>query len=77
MPEIEAIYVGTREAMVAEVAAFDRMQRNGMKASRCRYLSMPYGDAQWDTEYYSTKAEALADARAIAEAYGVPVRWVG
>ena len=74
--QIEAIYVGTREAMIAEVAAFDPMRLNGMTPSRCRYVSMPVGDAQWDTEYYATKAEALADAKALARELGVPVRYV-
>jgi hypothetical protein len=73
---IEAIYVGTREAMIAEVAAFDPMALHGMTPARCRYLSMPFGDAQWDTEYYATKAEAIADAKALARELGVPVRYV-
>lgn len=67
------IYWGKIDAMIAEVAAHDP-RRTDRKA---RYAVMPYGDAQWDTEGHATKTEAKADAKWIAEQYGIKAVFVG
>ena len=75
MAEVERVYVGLREDMIAEVAAFDPTEA-GFSARECKYLVLPMGDAQFDTEWASTKAGAVAIAKEIAEAYGAKIAWV-
>lgn len=54
LPKAEAVYFGLRDAMVAEVSAFGFVEG--------KYLIMPAGDVQFDTE----GADTLKDAKAIA-----------
>ena len=64
---ITAVYYGLREDMIAEVAAFDP---SGFVAARqCKYLVMPMGDAQFDTEWFASRKEAREQARYIATHY--------
>lgn len=76
MAKAEAVYWGGREAMVAEVSAFDPVAEGITSAKKCKYLVMPYGDAQWDVDWCSSKKDALAIAREMAAALGVPVHSV-
>ena len=62
-----AVYWGDREAMVAEVSAFDPIQC-GTSPHECRYLVMLSGDAQYDTEYFATKKDAQEHAKYLAKA---------
>ncbi len=77
MAQVEAIYWGAREDMIAEVSAWDPMEMaesgHDIKASQCRYLVMPVGDAQFNTEYFSTKKDAMACAKENAKFFGCKV----
>lgn len=66
------IAYGTRDAMLAEVAAFDP-RRIDINARECRYLVMPIGDAQWDTEWFPSLKQARKHAKSLAESYGAKV----
>ena len=73
---LQAIYYGLREDMIAEVSAWDPCQI-GVKKAECRYLVMPYGDEQYDTEWFATKRSAREYARYVAAQYpGTEVRSV-
>ena len=69
---IDGIYIGTRNAMIAECAAFDPMTI-GIPADKCRYLVKPIGRDNWDTEWHSTFKSAKVDAMDLARKYGVKV----
>ena len=73
MATVDFIAYGEREAMVAEVAAFDMTASEGFDGDPARYafLVMPVGDAVWDTEECSTLEEAREHARYLASEYGV------
>ena len=62
------VYYGLRDNMLAEVSAWDPCQI-GVTKKECRYLVMPYGDAQFDTEWFTTKRFAREHARYIASHY--------
>lgn len=61
-PKAEAVYFGLRDNMIAEVAAF--------YGAAGKYLVMPVGDVQFDTE----GADTLKDAKALAREYA---NWLG
>lgn len=65
MATITAVYYGKTEDMIAEVAAWDPRQI-GVDKGDCRYLVMASGDAQFDTDYFRTKVEAVAYAKMVA-----------
>lgn len=69
------IYFGRFDAMVSEVSAFDFCSI-GVSAKQCAYLVMPYGDAQWDTEYFASKLDAARHARYLAKAFNVKHVWI-
>lgn len=50
------IYYGLREDMLAEASAWDPMEI-GIAARECKYLAMPYGGEQYDTQWFRTKAD--------------------
>ena len=68
------IYIGERDSMISEVAAFDP-RTIGIPAAQCRYLVMPTGDAMWDPEHFSSRKEAVAHAQELSEVYGAPICW--
>lgn len=72
MPKPERVMYGEREAMIAEVAAFDPRKAD-VSENECRYLVMPMGAATWDTEYFPTLKQARKHARDLGEVYNVPV----
>ena len=72
MAQVSVVYIGEREAMIAEVGAWDP-HAIGIANRECKYLIMPYGDAQCDTSWASSIKEAKALAAEIAVAYGVKV----
>lgn len=72
----EAVYWGEREAMVAEVSAFDPVSNGVTSARKAKYLVMPYGDEQFETAYFSSKEAAKNAARDDAVWFGVSVRHV-
>jgi len=72
MSSLEAVYIGKLENMVAEVAAFDP-RTIGIPERDCKYLVTPVGSDDWDTEWHSSLASALANAKDIATRYGVKV----
>ena len=74
-PKIDFIAWGSREAMVAEVSAYDHSTYECFDGNPANYafLVMPVGNAQWDTEGFATAAEAQAEARYLAEMNGVSV----
>lgn len=75
MATVTAIYIGVREAMVAEVAAFDPTVACGISRREAKYLVMPIGDATWDTSWAPNRVDAKSIAREMAAYYGVPVVW--
>jgi hypothetical protein len=62
---VEYIACGKRENMMAEFGAFDPTTID-IPAKRCRYLVLPIGVAQYDTEWFGTKKEALEYSRYLA-----------
>jgi hypothetical protein len=66
---IETVYYGPADAMIAEVSALD-------KRAFCDegFYVLPVGEGQWDTESFYTLAEAKAYA--LAEHGGAPVSYV-
>ena len=70
---LEYIAFGARADMVAEVSAYDHSASEGFNGHAAEYafLVMPVGNAQWDTEGFSTLADAKAHAEYLAEANGV------
>lgn len=66
----ETIYFGKVEDMIAEVGALD-MGTEFFKRGNIRYAVMPMGDAQFDTEFCSTLADAKAVAREYANYYRI------
>jgi len=67
--QIEIVYYGAADAMIDEVGALDcRAYCNG------GFYVLPVGDGQWDTEAFSTLAEAKAYA--LAEHGDAPVLYV-
>ena len=76
MAAINNIYIGTREAMIAEAAAFDPVVI-GEKPASCRYLVMMSGDlGEFDTEWFSTIKEARAHAKYLAAQYKAPIAYI-
>jgi hypothetical protein len=65
-----AIYWGERDAMIAEVSAWDP-RKIGIKPNECRYLVMPLGDVDFDTEWCATAQEAKQTAKVTAEHYSI------
>ncbi len=72
---VRAVYVGTREAMVAEVAAWDPMEI-GISKGDAKYLVMIDGDGQYDTGWFGSKKLARQEAEWLAKEYDVKVCWV-
>ena len=66
---IETVYYGPADAMIDEVGALDK--RAYMTEG---FYVLPAGKGQWDTEAFSTLAEAKAYA--LAEHGGAPVSYV-
>lgn len=58
---ITDIYVGKREAVMAEVGTPDFYKG--------RYLIQPYGNGEWDAEGYATIAEAEAEIEYLRTVY--------
>lgn len=75
MPEVEYVAYGSREAMVAEVSAYDHSAYEGFDGNAAEYdfLVMMVGDVQWDTEGFASFADAKAHAAYLAAEYGVEV----
>ena len=70
---VEKIVYGEIEAMIAEYAAFDP-RTIGYAKRDCKYLVMPTGAGEWDTEWFSSITEARKHARYLAkECNNVPV----
>jgi hypothetical protein len=71
--EIDTIYYGQRDGMVAEVAAYDPTDRddNSMWTKEStEFMMLPTGPGgQYDTEWYFTLAEARAAAVDVASNY--------
>lgn len=67
--QIEIVYYGPADAMIDEVGALD-------KRAFCDegFYVLPVGESQWDTEAFSTLAEAKAYA--LAEHGDAPVLYV-
>jgi hypothetical protein len=66
---IETVYYGPSDAMIEEVGALD-------KRAYCNegFYVLPVGEGQWDTESFSTLAEAKAYA--LAEYGNAPIAYV-
>lgn len=60
---VEYIAWGERENMIAEYGAFDPLTTGYVTAKECRFLVLPIGNAQWDTEWCATRKEAMEMAR--------------
>jgi hypothetical protein len=75
MADMERVYIGEREAMIAECAAWNPLDI-GISKKECKYLVMPYGDGNWDTGWAANKSDAIAFAKEIATHYNVPICWV-
>lgn len=71
-PKPDYIYMGLRENMIAEVAAFDPTEI-GVSKRECKYLVQPIGEAQWDTQWFPSRKEANAEAKCLADAYAVKI----
>jgi hypothetical protein len=69
MAKIDTIYIGSRDAMITEVAAMD-LRGCGVSDKNCEFLVMPTGDNQWDTEGFPNKSEAEIYARELHDCYG-------
>ena len=54
---VETVYYGPADAMIAEVGALDKRAY-----SQAGFYVLPVGDGQWDTEAFHTLAEAKAYA---------------
>lgn len=72
---LEAIYVGKRLNMIAEVSAFDPCSI-GISTRAAKYLITPIGDDTYDTDWCSNWKDALEVANELAQANGVKVRGV-
>ena len=72
-PKVETICVGRAEAMIAEVSAFDYRTVD----PKAQWFVMPFGNVDWDTEGFRTRADALVQARYLADIYGVRVSRFG
>ena len=72
MTTMTGVYWGKHDAMVAECSAWSPREI-GIKPRACKYLVMPYGDAQWDTEWYASRSEAVKAAQYIADQHKVSV----
>ena len=75
MAKIEYIAVGERLDMIAEVSAWNPLLID-VNTRECKWLVMPVGDATWDTEWFSTKKEAIETAKILAAQAGVKVFYV-
>ena len=60
---VEYVAWGERESMIAEYGAFDPLTTGYITAEECRFLVLPIGNGQWDTEWCATRKEALELAR--------------
>lgn len=67
---IEYIAVGERKNMVAEYAAFDPTLM-GLPHKSCRYLVKAVGKHDYDTDWFPTLKEAVAEAKMLAAQLGV------
>lgn len=73
---MQTVFYGARDAMVAEVAAFDPATI-GIPARECRYLVLPTGDSgDYDTEWFSSRKLAREFARDLAAQYQCKVTGV-
>lgn len=72
MARVEGIYWGSRSTMIHEVSAFDPLKID-IDGSDCAYLVMPLGDAQYDTEWFSTRKAAMEHAKYLASEMGCSV----
>ena len=71
--QVRTVCYGRHDAMIAEVSSFD-FRSAGMKAPK--YAVMPVGNANFDTEGYSTKAEAREAAKYLADVYGSTFQFI-
>ena len=67
--QIETVYYGPAEAMIAEVGALDKRAY-----SQEGFYVLPVGEGQWDTEAFCTLAEAKEHAA--AEYGNAPITYV-
>jgi hypothetical protein len=70
------IYIGERENMIAEVAARDVVADGLANKRQAKWLVLPSGDAQWDTEYFPSRKAALEYARDLRKHYGARICFV-
>lgn len=68
--QVDAVYFGTIDAMIAEVSAHD-MGKAWFKETGYRYAVLVLGEAQYATDYFTYLADAKASAREAAKHYGV------
>jgi hypothetical protein len=75
---LQGIFWGLRLDMVAEVGALDPCNPGGgfrpwLNSREAKYLVMPVGAANYDTEAFPTKADARAYATDLAKHNGTKV----
>ena len=70
MNGVEYLAFGKIDDMIAEYAALD-MGKLWFKTYRLKYAMMPIGAEQYDTTFYETKAEGIADTKWLAKELGV------
>jgi len=68
MADVNAIYYGEIDDMIAEVGVFDFRTIN-VPARKCKYIVMPWGDAQHDSGYFATLTDAQNEATWLAKLY--------
>lgn len=70
------IYLGKREDMIAEVAAFD-FRTVGVSSKDCKWAVLPIGEAQFDTIPCRNLTEARAVLAELRAAYpGIKACWI-
>lgn len=70
------VYYGKRDAMIAEVSAFDT-RLGGVSEENSEYLVLPVGaDGDYDTESFATLREARSEARHLAGIYNATMTLV-
>lgn len=74
-PKASTVYWGRIDAMIAEVGAYD-MGAEWFEANRYKYAALIDGNAQWETLYYTAKADARKEAQHLGKVYGVPVVFI-
>ena len=70
--QVSGIYIGTIEAMIAEVSAHD-MGEEWFTENGYKFAVMPVGNAQFDTSYHTNYKEALEEAKDLAVVYNTEV----